>query len=434
MSKEVSKQRNVLRDEALYILKTNSRDNRYTVPSDRLYPYQWNWDSGFIALGIATYDFDRAVAELESLMEGQWHNGMVPHIVFHEFEEHYAPGPLDWQVPTGTTTKADVCTSGITQPPIMGSVLWRLYERCDNRDDYQHRFNQLYTQIKAYHDWFMGRRTSAPSHDLVKCLHPWESGMDNLPNWDKLVDEVPRGDTSQFRRKDLKGDNASQRPHDSDYQAYMSLVYHYRAIGYDSVDLLPQAHFKVYDLVLNSLLLRSAHDMALLAQDIKPEHGVYWQGQIQTLTQGLQKLWSEEHHAFLSDNAVDSTPLLPITCASFLPLFARAANESQAQQLADLYRDWRDVYPYSVPTTDPRSSKFEMERYWRGPIWINTNWMIAEGFKAYGFDDIAEEIRNDSRALIEQHGFYEYFTPNGAKGLGASQFSWSAALALYWLF
>ena len=75
-----------------------------------------------------------------------------------------------------------------------------------------------------------------------------------------------------------------------------------------------------------------------------------------------------------------------------------------------------------------------MERYWRGPIWINTNWMIAEGFKAYGFDDIAEEIRNDSRALIEQHGFYEYFTPNGAKGLGASQFSWSAALALYWLF
>ena len=24
----------------------------FTVPTDRLYPYQWNWDSGFTALGI----------------------------------------------------------------------------------------------------------------------------------------------------------------------------------------------------------------------------------------------------------------------------------------------------------------------------------------------------------------------------------------------
>ncbi len=434
MSEQNSNSHKTLRDEALYILKTNSRDHRYTVPSDRLYPYQWNWDSGFIALGYAAYDIDRALTELDSLMDGQWQNGMVPHIVFHEFEEHYAPGPLDWQVPSHLTAKPGVCTSGITQPPIIGTVLARIYASCPDKEAYHLRFATLYTHVKAYHEWFMTKRTSAPAHDLVKSLHPWESGMDNLPCWDKLVDDVPRGDISQFRRKDLKGDNAAQRPHDSDYHAYMSLVYHYRAIGYDSIELLPQAHFKVYDLVLNSLLLRSAHDMAQLAQDIKPEDQAYWQAQIHTLTQGMQKLWSEEHQAFLNQNAFDGQFLMPLSCASFLPLFARAANETQAAALAKLYTKWREIYPYSVPTTDPESPKFEIERYWRGPIWVNTNWMISEGFAAYGYQDIADTIKADTRALIEEHGFYEYFTPEGAKGLGANHFSWSAALALYWLF
>ena len=36
--------------EAINIIKNNDRGG-YTVPTNRLYPYQWNWDSGFTALG-----------------------------------------------------------------------------------------------------------------------------------------------------------------------------------------------------------------------------------------------------------------------------------------------------------------------------------------------------------------------------------------------
>jgi glycogen debranching enzyme len=86
-----------------------------------------------------------------------------------------------------------------------------------------------------------------------------------------------------------------------------------------------------------------------------------------------------------------------------------------------------------VATIDPTSDKFEATRYWRGPIWINTNWLIAEGFKDYGYDDIAAQIRTDSLELIERFGYCEYFTPDGVRGCGADQFSWSAALTLYWL-
>ena len=33
----------------------------YTMPGPRLYPHQWSWDSGLIALAYARYDQDRAV-------------------------------------------------------------------------------------------------------------------------------------------------------------------------------------------------------------------------------------------------------------------------------------------------------------------------------------------------------------------------------------
>lgn len=50
----------------------------YTKPSPSLYPHQWNWDSGFIAIGYSHYNQKRAEMELLSLFNAQWPNGMLP--------------------------------------------------------------------------------------------------------------------------------------------------------------------------------------------------------------------------------------------------------------------------------------------------------------------------------------------------------------------
>ena len=55
--------------EAVRILRLNDRGG-YTVPTDGLYPYQWNWDSAFAALGFAAFDIGRAWVELETLFSG----------------------------------------------------------------------------------------------------------------------------------------------------------------------------------------------------------------------------------------------------------------------------------------------------------------------------------------------------------------------------
>jgi glycogen debranching enzyme len=87
---------------------------------------------------------------------------------------------------------------------------------------------------------------------------------------------------------------------------------------------------------------------------------------------------------------------------------------------------------YRVPTVSKAEPGWEPRRYWRGPIWINLNALIAHGLRRYGFTDLAEQIRADTFALVARSGFWEYYDPRTGEGLGIEGFTWSAALILAW--
>ena len=56
-----------------------NRRRGYTLPTNnKLYPAQWNWDSGFIALGYSYFNLNFALREINTLLDGQWRDGMVP--------------------------------------------------------------------------------------------------------------------------------------------------------------------------------------------------------------------------------------------------------------------------------------------------------------------------------------------------------------------
>ncbi len=80
-----------LRNLAIEVLKENDQGT-YTVPTKGLYPFQWNWDSCLTALGQAHFDEARAWAEIETLFEHQWPDGMVPHIPADWTEVTLTPG------------------------------------------------------------------------------------------------------------------------------------------------------------------------------------------------------------------------------------------------------------------------------------------------------------------------------------------------------
>ena len=108
--------------------KGNYRDG-YTVPAQGLYPYQWCWDSGPIALGwAAAGQWDHAWGELERLLSAQWPSGLVPHIVFWSQDDSYFPGPDVW------ATGRHPPTTGLTQPPLPVSAAARLFATDPDRD------------------------------------------------------------------------------------------------------------------------------------------------------------------------------------------------------------------------------------------------------------------------------------------------------------
>ena len=149
-----------LADDALAVLRGNDT-GRYVKPSQRLYPWQWNWDSAFIAIGLARVDPERARTEIRSLLEGQWADGMVPHIVFHPQRVDYWPGPEVW----GSKSCAgapEVATSGLTQPPVLATAVRVVHEAAPDTAF----LDEVVPKLEAWHEWFQRDRAHL---DTMRC-------------------------------------------------------------------------------------------------------------------------------------------------------------------------------------------------------------------------------------------------------------------------
>ena len=140
-----------LDEQARSILRKNDRGG-FTIPTARLYPFQWNWDSAFIALGIATMDDERAWQELEMLVEGQAHDGMIPSIIFRNDDDDYFPGPKVWQTNNGA-----INGTGISQPPVLASVVTQLAKK--QGDVGLERARRLFPAMLKWHQWWHEYRT-----------------------------------------------------------------------------------------------------------------------------------------------------------------------------------------------------------------------------------------------------------------------------------
>jgi len=81
-----------------------------------------------------------------------------------------------------------------------------------------------------------------------------------------------------------------------------------------------------------------------------------------------------------------------------------------------------------LPSVPPDRPEFEPARYWRGPVWINTNWLVARGLEALGLRDEAQTLVDATLDLVRTAGWHEYFHASSGEGLGGGDFSWTAAL------
>jgi alpha,alpha-trehalase len=418
----------MLKNQAIAILRNNDRGG-YTVPTARLYPYQWNWDAGFSALGWACFDEARAWQELHKLFEGQWHDGLLPHIVFHQHSPDYFPGPEIW----GVKDKAAPATSGISQPPVSASITRWLLDSARDQEYAQTQVAALFPKLYAHHRWWHELRDPGQT-GLVCSYHPWETGRDNSPEWDAALAAVPASG-STFQRRDTALVDSDQRPHQHEYQRYIYLVELFRSLDYEPAALYRSSPFKVNDIGINAILRRADQDLLALAQRFATaaEQAVIerWLERSQT---AFDRLWNSGLRCYNSYDLIADQPSAMACSAGFLPLFAGLPNAARAERMVRELQRWQTLVRYLVPSLAPDHAQFEPQRYWRGPVWSIVNYMIAVGLQDYGYRALAGQIRNDTAALTASGEFPEYFHPLSGVSCGGRQFSWTAAIGLYWLF
>ncbi|WP_262297250.1 MGH1-like glycoside hydrolase domain-containing protein [Microvirga sesbaniae] len=409
-------------EAARAILARNDRGG-YTVPTDRLYPFQWNWDSAFVAMGFAVFDVDRAYRELERLVEGQWDDGMIPHIVFHAPSDTYFPGPDVWG------TRHRVPTSGITQPPVFGMALRHVHEAAlaGGTAGAARRTKALFQAALRSHRWWLAAR-DPDGLGLVSILHPWESGSDNSPAWDMALARVPTTTTTAIRRKDTGHVDASMRPRDEDYQRFIHLVDTYRACGWDPARQWSAAPFKVADVQMTAILARATADLIHLAESLgTAEEKAELARMHARLREGLARRWRPALSRFVNLDLVSGQDIDTPTQAAFIPLVALELDEAQREAVTAEIERWLDGMVVGVPSTPAFSPAFEPKRYWRGPVWAVVNWLICDGLRLNGAEDLARRIERTTVRVIESAGFCEYFDPTTGEGLGGDTFSWTAA-------
>lgn len=341
------------------------------------------------------------VSELKSLFASQWSNGMLPHIRYSDFERNYEPSSEKWNCISSSGIK----TSGITQPLILYTIIYKIYEDLRTQGDtrsitlIRDALVELKDKIELNLDSFRLRMDQG----VIFNIHPWETGTDNSPAYDTEIERLNRqvkGHEYQNiigKRKDTNSVPEHQRPRDLDYEAYGKLIDALRKNNYQAQNMMNNKICAFKDVFFNALFIDSITCLSNLNNELKL--GISIPFDKDTLMQDFEQcFWSKKHNSYLNRDTNGSF-VTEKTFHIISPLVIRDGKRKQIlfKYLAKHFRNENGL----ILTTSYNSEKFEPERYWRGPIWPVVNWLIWNGVR-YSNEKLANEICKHTLLCISQ--------------------------------
>jgi hypothetical protein len=428
-----------LLDQATHVLEINDRGT-YTQPAHGMYPHQWLWDSCFVAIGLRNLDVQRAQTEVLSLLRGQWHNGMLPNIIFRD-DPQYRTDRNIWRSWVNPYAPDHVMTTGITQPPMVAEAVVQIGEKLPwpERRSWYH---SVWPALLAYHEWLYKDR-DPHGEGLVLQVHPWETGLDNtppwmaemhehqLPLWITLIEKTRLDRVINIFRRDTRSVPIDQRFSTIEALTLFDIQRRLRRKSYDINKILNRSLFAIEDLSNNSIFIRANTHLRHIARSLREELPDGLEARMKSSEKALEGLWDEYSNQYYSRDFITHRLLKTPTIATLLPLYAGTITQERADRLVKLLENEHAFGPaYPVPSVPTNSFWFHPKLYWQGPAWVNMNWLIIDGLKRYGFKDHASALRESTLEMVERSGCSEYFDPFTGEGAGAANFSWTAALAI----
>lgn len=426
----------IVTNEQLWQLAVTTLDHnwrhQHTVPSRTLYPHQWSWDAGFIAVGLARVQPARAWRDLRSLFSAQWSDGRVPHIVFDStgHSDRYFPGPDFWQARPG----GPVETSGIVQPPVHALAAREVYRQAPGPAALA-ELRWLYPRLVAQQRYLTVHRNIGGA-GLASLVHPWESGQDNSPAWDPMLAAVPAdtGLLERYRRRDLAVSQQSHRPTDVDYARYITIAQRYRGYGYVDDGPGERYPFLVECPAFNAILAAAEYALADIAGVVGADAAAHRE-RARRLTEVLADRLFDPATGMFHARDVYTGELSPKRCIGgliplILPELPAAQVKSMLEEAGSPRFGLDEQMALPLPSYDRTAPDLDPVRYWRGPIWINMNWLLWRGLREHGQPALAAALRRSMIEMVRAAGCYEYFHATTGAGVGTAEFSWTAALTL----
>jgi hypothetical protein len=353
----------------------------YTEPSPGRYPWQWYWDSCFAAIVWRRFDPAKARAELESLLAAQRPSGFIGHTIF-------------WRRPVSLTrlafynvvSRSSFQTETI-QPPLLAWA-WRIAVGDP----------ALEPRIGAQMDWLAANR-DLEGDGLLWILQPDESGLDASPKFEPVWGRRSNGKLG-----------------------FPLLVRRNRQLGFDARRARERGRPLLCETLVNTMWSLSLQAL----------------GRPSATPALVERLWDERRGLFLDEAQPGRIRPAVLTWASLAPLALPDLPEEIGRRLVEEHllneREFQTpVAPPSVavsePSYEPGGGRGPIRRYWRGPTWVNSAWMVWLGMRRLGYEEEAAKLADGVIAAVAREGLREYYDPRSGKGLGAKDFAWSALVA-----
>jgi hypothetical protein len=353
---------------------------RYTRPSPGRYPWQWYWDSCFAAIVWRRFDPERPRIELETLLAAQRPNGFVGHTIF--WGSPVSPLRLGFY---NVASRRALQTETI-QPPLLAWA-WKMAVGDPAQEP----------RIARQADWLAANR-DLEGDGLLWIVQPDESGLDASPKFEPVWGRRANGLT------------------------FPLLVHANRKLGFDARRIRAAGRPVLCEALVNTLWSLSLQAL----------------GRPSATPALVERLWDERRGVFVDEAQPGGLRPEPLTWTALAPLALPDLPESIGRRLVEEHLLNREefltpVAPPSVavsdPSYEPGDGRGPIRRYWRGPTWANSTWLVWIGLLRLGYEEEARALAGGILGAAVREGLREYYEPRTGKGLGAKDFAWSSLVA-----
>jgi len=366
---------------------------RWIFPKPNGTPDFWTifeWDAFLSVLEAAVESSKYAKDILRSVLETQYPSGNIP----------------NWRGGFGGTPDR-------SHPPLGAFVTLKLFQKVGEIEILQ----MAYPYLVKWHSFW---RTKKSNGQIRR-----DGNNDGLLEWGSDTTLVPAKVPEQ--EKDASGKQRAM------WESGQNDLPNWDEAGFNE----QTGTMNMNCLDLNCLYALDAWCLAQIANvlKIRQDYRLYL-NEYERLKELINNEFWDEQEGFYFDRFWDGSFSEKKAASNFLPLLAGIPDQDKAMQLRRRLLNEKEFWgEYVIPSISRDDPAFNQQQYWRGAIWPSVNYLVYQGLKAYGFDAVASEFARKSADLfLRSWGNFQlcpenYDSRTGEAGGNRYQ-SWGALLAL----